>query len=165
MTQGSTPTEDWPKAYLLEVYSKAVQHGFIELKPISSANADSFRMRFYRLRRRSDKQNANIILPEYHMVNVGKWHPGPDGRGVLPIIFNKLPSGMDLPEIVPIEGRTEDLQITSIENLVPAEAMFSEADAEPIPAMAPEPPPLELNVDGISDFVRNMMKKAEERQP
>ena len=93
----STPTENWPKPWMLERHALAVKHGFIWIEPISEADAKSLRDRLYRIRRRSDKSMAAFIPPEYHLVMVGKWEPGPDGTGRMPLIFNKRPDGKELP--------------------------------------------------------------------
>lgn len=93
----ASPT--WPRPYLLQVYGAAIAQGFIWIEPISEERAQSFRMAFYRLRRRSDSSNQSFITPEHHLVTVGEWSPENGGR--LPIVFNKLADGTDLPRIVP----------------------------------------------------------------
>lgn len=93
----------FPREYLLRVYAAAVEHGCIELSPIDEPTATSFRQTFYRLRRRSDKGNAHLILPEYHLVTVGDWRQTPRG-GALTIYYNAIPEGEDpLPSILPID--------------------------------------------------------------
>jgi hypothetical protein len=95
----ATPTTDWPKPWVLSIHEAAVNNGFVWVSPISEADADSLRQRAYRMRRRSDKAMAAYILPEYHLVMIGRWEPGPDGRGRLPFIYNKRSDGEPLPDI------------------------------------------------------------------
>jgi hypothetical protein len=97
----TTPTTDWPKPYILEVHRLAVEHGLVFIEDISEAEADSFKQRFYRARRRSDKSMAAFIPPEFHLVMVGEYQP--DKRR-LPIIYSRLPSGRELPKIRPAEA-------------------------------------------------------------
>lgn len=94
----------FPREYLLKVYALAVEHGALELSPISQPDSVRFTQSFYRLRRRSDASNASFILPEYHLVTVGQWKQTPHG-GALPIYYNKmLDNEPPLPDITPIDS-------------------------------------------------------------
>jgi len=94
-----TPTENWPKGYLLKVHEEAITHGFIWLRPISEADAASLTSRLYRVRRRSDKSMAAFIRPEFHLVMVGKWEDTNGGQ--LPVIYDRRPDGAALPAMIP----------------------------------------------------------------
>lgn len=95
----ATPTENWPKGYLIELHDAAINAGMVFVRPISKADAESLRARFYRIRRRSDSSMAAFIRPEFHLVMVGRWEEANGGQ--LPIIFNKTADGSPLPSIVP----------------------------------------------------------------
>jgi len=150
MTEPATATQDWPKTYLLQVHSEAVKHGFIFIQPISEADAASLRSRLYRIRRRSDTSTAAFILPEYHMVTVGQWQPGPDGQGRLPITYNKLASGVELPAIVPATSEEAEPAI--------APPALTPSSIRPI-----EPEDLQLDTQEVSNYVADMIRKAKER--
>ncbi len=85
----------WPRNYLLRLYAEAVANGCIIVEPITETQARSLTATFYRLRRRSDKQNAYFIPPEYHLVTILNWRPTNGGQ--LPIVYTSLPDGEQLP--------------------------------------------------------------------
>ena len=149
----TVPSEDWPRSYLLQVHQAAVDHGLLMIEPISEANAKSLAGRLYRIRRRSDKAMAHLIIPEYHLVTVGQWRPGPAGEGQLPIIYNRLPDGSTLPAIRPATpeeiGEAMPLPPPSSPILTP-ENFFDRID----------PAQLELKPDEVESFVDDLLKKA-----
>jgi hypothetical protein len=147
-----TPTQNWPKPYLLKIHEEAVKQGFIWIQPISEADARSLRDRLYRIRRRSDTSMAAFIPAEYHLVMVGVWEPGAEGVGRLPIIYNRKADGSELPAIV---GATGD-----------------EVNAYTAPPVLTVPPPpvievssmdLSIKPDEIDSFVAKMRKNARDR--
>lgn len=152
----TVPSSEWPRSFLLDIYAQAVQHGMVMIEPITEANAKSLAGRLYRLRRRSDKGMAHLILPEYHLVTVGEWRPGPDGQGQLPIIYNRLPSDEPLPDIRPA---------TDAE----AGAPFSPATQHTLPLTAEallenlDNLDLTLEPEEVDSFVDDLMAKAVER--
>jgi hypothetical protein len=144
----STPTENWPKPWMLQLHAQAVEHGFIWVEPISEADARSLRDRLYRIRRRSDKSMAAFIPPEYHLVMVGRWEPGEAGTGRLPLIYNARADGKPLPSIKIADG--------------------SEVEQYLKPPALADPPPLDLgNVEikpeEIGNLVAKLRKSAKER--
>lgn len=96
----------WPRAYLLDIYNKAIESGFLWVKVEHAEQARSLTQSLYRLRRRSDKANARFILPEFHLVTCGEFVPD---RG-LPVVYSRLPDGQQLPAVEPGEGGM-DLQL------------------------------------------------------
>lgn len=147
----ATPTENWPKGYLLQLHAQAIEHGMIWVGPISEADADSLKKRFYRIRRRSDKSMAAFIPAEYHLVMAGKWEAGPDGRGRMPIIFDKLPEQMELPGVTPA---TPD----------EVEARFHAAapDAPVVPELNLRPEELKFDVEAFVDGLTANVKSKEQ---
>lgn len=158
----TTPTTDWPKPYILQVHAAAVEHGLVFIEKISAANADSFKQRFYRARRRSDKAMAAFIPPEYHLVMIGEYQPLPDddpaAPGRLPIIYNQLPDGSALPPIRAADAN-EAMQLS-----VPALA-------NPAPQLAPasdildalDPADLKMDEGEIDVFVDKMLHKVSKK--
>jgi hypothetical protein len=145
----ATPSENWPKPWMLQLHEQAVEHGFIFVEPISEEDAKSLRDRMYRIRRRSDSSMAAYIRPEYHLVMIGKWEPGAEGAGRLPIIYNKRSDGRELPSVRIADG-TEISAYT------------------PKPQLAEPPPPLDdfdptIKPEEIGDLVSKLRKSARER--
>lgn len=151
------PSENWPKPFLLEAHSMAVQHGFVHIKPISQADAQSLRQRLYRIRRRSDTSTASFIPPEYHLVMVGAWEPEEGGR--LPIIYNKRSDGKDLPSIVPV-AMPEGVTLDEIEVVIRQEALLAPDLPKPV-FEPPEDADLTLNAEEVSSFVDKMKRKVQ----
>ena len=150
------PTENWSKPYILQVHKAAVDHGFVWIQPIDEADAASFKARFYRIRRRSDKSMASFIPPEFHMVNVGAWEIGPTGQGRLPIIYSARPDGKPLPDIIPA---TQD-EITYHQQMPAMPA------PEPSPEIDPrhlDPAAIEIKEEDISGLVERLRKSARSR--
>lgn len=148
-----TPTENWPKPWLLQIHQQAVEHGMIWIEPITKADAESLRQRLYRVRRRSDKSTASFILPEYHMVTVGAWEDRDGGR--LPVIYSRRPDGQALPNITPVsaEDQTEYLQQPTRTDIIPSpEQIMNSIDQMPSEDLVLKP-------DEINDFVGTMLKK------
>lgn len=156
---------DWPKTFILEVHRQAVEHGLIFLEPISEADATSFRQRFYRTRRRSDKAMAAFIPPEFHLVMVGAWIAEGDGLGKLPIIYNQRADGKPLPGI---------RAATEAEALLASDDPAARRARVPAPHLAEEPllAPTRINMDEleaamtpaeIDDFVARMQRTVAER--
>ena len=102
----ASPTENWPKGFLLKLHEEAILHGFVWLRPISEEDAKSITSRIYRIRRRSDKALAAFIKPEFHLVMVGRWEP--ENNGQLPIIYDRRPDGKLLPAIIPATESEKD---------------------------------------------------------
>jgi hypothetical protein len=145
------PTQNWPKPWLLQVHAAAVEQGFIWLEPISKADAESLKQRFYRVRRRSDKSMAAFIPAEYHLVMMGNWEEGPTGLGRVPVIYNKRPDGVALPTMRAATGEE-------------VEAFASKpqlADVPPIEALVDlTPEALKMDPTEIDSFVDRMARKA-----
>ena len=150
----ATPTENWPKPYLLRVHEEAVKHGFIWIENLSKEDAESLKSRLYRIRRRSDKSMAAFIPPEFHLVMIGVWEPaeGSAAPGRMPAIYNKKSDGTELPTLRAATG--EEV----------------EAYVEP-PKVATPLPPLDLDnldliisEDEIPDFISKMRKDAAARR-
>jgi hypothetical protein len=157
MTVASIPTTNWPKQFLLQIHAEAVKHGFIWIEGISQANAESLRQRLYRVRRRSDKATASFIPPEYHLVGVGEWQP--EGGGRLPVIFNRLPTGEELPTIRP--ATPEEVQAVTIPDAPQEHEEGPSPPAKPTPAFAPED--IQLKPADISDLVASMTAAARQK--
>lgn len=85
----------WPKPYLLQIYSRAVSEGCVRVKLPNEQTFKSLSQAFYRLRRRSDSQHASFILPEYHLV-FATWEP--ELSSAL-FTYDALPDGHQLPAI------------------------------------------------------------------
>jgi hypothetical protein len=146
----ATPTENWPKTYLLQVHEQAVANGFIWIKPISEADAKSLRDRLYRIRRRSDTSMAAYIPPEYHLVMIGVWEEEDGGR--LPIIFDRRPDGLPLPSIVVPSGE-------EVEAYIPAPRII-----EPSPPIDVESLDVTIDEDDIGSYVDNLRKRAAKKE-
>lgn len=91
---------NWPKPYLLQIYSRALTEGAVRIKLPDHKAFRSFSQAFYRLRRRSDSQHASFILPEYHLIFC-TWEPE---RSSALIIYDALPDGMQLPAIESVDA-------------------------------------------------------------
>lgn len=152
-------TGDWPKAYLLQLYNAAIDHGAIWVQPIDETKAASLRGSFNRLRRRSDTSMAGVITPEMSMVTMGQWQPGPAGTGRVPIMYNKLADGVDLPDIV---------AMSSGEAVAPMAQLAKQAITPlPVPAATPlameqllDAASMELDASDIEGYVAKMRKAA-----
>lgn len=143
-----TPTENWPKTFLLQCHEEAVKHGFLWIKPISEADAESLKSRLYRIRRRSDTSMAAFIPAEYHLVMIGVWEQEDGGR--LPIIYDKRPDGQPLPKIVVPSGEEAAAFVPKPLHIDPVVVDLDKLD----PALD------EANISGIVDTLR---KNAERR--
>jgi len=152
----STASTDWPRAFLFQIYDAAITNGLIIIEPISEEDARSLAGRLYRIRRRSDKALAQFILPEYHLVTVGEWRPGPEGTGQLPIIYSRLPDGKPLPLIRPAlpEEMTDTLDFESA-NSAARSAPSSDDIIHSITSAD-----LELKPDEVNSFVDDLMSSA-----
>lgn len=154
-----TPSSDWPRSYLLQIYSEAVKHGFIWIEPISREDAHSLQQRLYRLRRRADKAMAPYILPEYHLVGVGEWVPVTAGGtlGKLPVIFNQLPTGAPLPAIRAATVEEMGEVVAAAETMPPPGLLEQIAHTN-----------LKLSPDEVSGYVDDLVgrarRKAKERE-
>lgn len=146
----------FPRKYLLDIYNKAIDEGFLHIHPISQADAVSLRQSLYRLRRRSDAANARFILPEFHLVTVGQWSP--DKGGCLPIMYDKLPEGHALPTIEAVAAETFSLK-TPIhpEGHIPVSQM--KADLAEQQRLAAEAEQVQLSPQDISSFVSRLRKR------
>lgn len=156
----STASTDWPRAFLFQIYDAAITNGLIIIEPISEEDARSLAGRLYRIRRRSDKALAQFILPEYHLVTVGEWRPGPEGTGQLPIIYSRLPDGKPLPLIRPAlpEEMTEgSAGILATGQFEAAAGSFPSPD-EIIDNITSAD--LELKPDEVNSFVDDLMSSA-----
>jgi len=159
------PTENWPKPWLLQVHQQAVEHGFLFIQPISEEDARSLTARLYRIRRRSDTSMAAFIPPEYLLVTVGRWqvfsasNPPPEPYpldeanplGRLPIVYNMLPDGQPLPNIVPVE---KDTFLAATAPVLGKGGPTQVTDVFPI-----RPEDLTLEPAQVEGYVENMLKK------
>lgn len=157
----TTPSTDWPRAFLLQVHAQAVAHGLVFLENISQADAKSLTQRLYRVRRRSDKSTATFIPPEYHLVTIGKWQPMEDNAapGRLPIIYNALPDGKALPHLRPA---TPEEMVAAIP-LPQPEAPLTPLTPDAILSNL-EHADLTLKPEEIDSFVGDLLRRAEKRQ-
>lgn len=157
----TTPTTDWPRAFLLQVHAQAVAHGLIFLENISKEDAKSLTQRLYRVRRRSDKSTATFIPPEYHLVTIGKWQETDDhtAPGRLPIIYSALPDGKHLPHIRPA---TPEEMVAAIP-LPQPEAPLAPLSPDAILSNL-ENADLTLKPEEIDSFVSDLLKSAKRRQ-
>jgi hypothetical protein len=145
------PHRNWPRAYLLSLYTAAIEQGMIYAQPIQRDQAQSLKMSLYRLRRRSDSSNSSFITADHHLVTVGDWEEIEDGQGRLPIMFTK--ADFDLPAIVgasgdEIAGAAHAIAITAAHTLdEPTEAALN----------------LAMDESGVSDYVAKMVAAATAR--
>lgn len=95
-----TASTIFPRSFILNLYTQALEHGHILVHPIDEAAAKSLTMQFYRLRRTSDRANSHFILPQFTLVTVGKWSP--DNGGTLPIYYTS--TDMDMPQVTDVAG-------------------------------------------------------------
>lgn len=147
----------WPKAYIIELYSSAVEHGFIWIGPITQANATSLSKSFYNARRRSSSDNSSTwFRQEYHLCTFGQWEQQGDDPtlGRIPLLFSALPDGQALPTITP--GNPSEVARNKVQLPEPAE----DAPAE-LPEALASSIRLEPDFD-ISQFVKNMKDKIAE---
>lgn len=149
----TTPTENWPKPYLLQIHSEAVKHGFLWVGPISESDATSLRQRCYRIRRRSDKGTASFIPPEYHLVTFGRWEDVNGGR--VPVIYNAKPDGSSLPVLTPASGE-------EIEALIHKPDIFSDQPLSEMPVNLSEAD-LQIDEEDIGGLVEKMRKAAQNK--
>lgn len=144
----NTPTI-WPRAYLLDIYNKTLEAGFLWVRVKDETTARSLTQALYRLRRRSDTSNKSFILPEFHLITCGNFIPG---KG-LPVLYSKLPDDMELPLLEQAEAGTADL------------SFFTPASQQPILHSPSEEELLNLAGEKIEpadlgDYVSRMMAKA-----
>jgi len=155
----STASVDWPRAYLLQIYDEVVKQGFIWIGPIGQDDAKSLRQRLYRLRRRADKAMAPYILPEYHLVTVGQWQPENGGR--MPVIYNQLPTGQELPGISGATPEELELGLARLtQPLLPAPATVDHQSLLETIANTD----LTLEPGEVNDYVNDLIKKAKAKQ-
>lgn len=150
-----TPTENWPKTFLLQCHEEAVKNGVIFVEPITEADAESLKSRLYRIRRRSDKSMAAFIPQEYHLVMIGVWEPGPDGTGRLPIIFDKRSDGQPLPSLRAATGEEIEAALPAPKPATPPPII----DFESIPAAD-----LEMKPEEITGYVEGLRSKARKKE-
>lgn len=144
----ATPTENWPKGFLIQLHEEAVREGLVFIRPISREDAESMKKRIYRIRRRSDTSMAAFIKPEFHLVMVGAWEEANGGQ--LPIIYDRRPDGKPMPAIVPATTEEKDSY---------SPAAMPILDSAPVPdALLSE---LQTGIDPgqINDFVESLRKK------
>jgi hypothetical protein len=143
--------QDYPRKWLLEVHAQAIEHGIVLLEGVTREAAKSIEMRMLRLRRRVDKGAGYYIPPEYHLVTIGAWREA--RGGCLPIIYDKLPDGENLPRIVPISGE-EFCELTKVEPVL----------ALPTPTVPHDLSEADLKIDEgeINSFVERMKKRVQQ---
>lgn len=154
------PSENWPKGWLLQIHAQAIEHGFVFIEPISASSAVSLKARLYRLRRRSDKSNAAFIPPEYHMVTVGAWVEYPDERapmGRLPVIYNRLPDGEALPQIMPVDQET--YEIVTAPRITIDPVGYPLTISKPIPISTKD---LTMDESQVEGYVAEMLRRVQE---
>lgn len=159
----SVASTDWPRAYLFQIHAEAIAHGLIFLEGLTKEDAKSLKQRLYRIRRRSDKANAVFIPPEYHLVTVGEWeempsaHPAYPGR--LPIIYNKMPGGKELPRIRPATEGEASLPMAPSKMLPAPPALTPEQLVANL-----EDADMTLKPEEIDSFVNELINSAEARE-
>ena len=154
----------WPKAYIIDLYAKAVEHGFVWVQPITQERAVSLSKSFYNARRRTDTTNKAWMRDEYHLCTFGQWEPlqGQErGLGRVPVLFSALPDGQQLPDIIPArpDERQHAIQLHAKTPQPEAQDFLSET----APSKEEIAGQLQLgdNFDAAS-FVARMRKKVEE---
>ena len=162
MTRAAT---SWPKAYIIELYAKAVEHGFVWVQPITQEKAISLSKSFYNARWRADSTNKAWMKDEYHLCTFGQWEQLEGdhiGQGRVPVLFSALPDGQNLPDIIParqdeITGRID------VRPSLPQPATAQDFLTESIPSQEDIKAQLTLgeNFDAGS-FVARMRKKLED---
>lgn len=101
MAERVIATTMWPLPTILACYNQAIEEGCIRFGPLGGEkNYKSFAAAFYRARREKDKKHDLYIQPSFHLVTV-TWEPERDSAL---IIYDKLPDGMNLPQISSVEG-------------------------------------------------------------
>ena len=154
--EGSDPTSPpsakvWPRAYLLSLYTAALEHGHIILEPFPFLDLPRFKACFYRLRRRSDTSNRSFISSEHHLVTIGEWDEGPSGEGRLFILYNSTPS--PLPSFRPAgEG---DLRPALMPTSLPVSPPHPDIERA-VNNLAEQP----LAIEQIEEYVAQMMASA-----
>jgi len=114
------PQSQWPKPYLLKVMEQAVKEGCIRLDFKHDAElAKSFQGAINRIRRRSDKQHASFITPEFHLITT-TWEAA---RGTMLVTYSSMPDDMQLPEIQSV-AEDEKHEIAQPQRVDQPEAMF-----------------------------------------
>lgn len=153
----ATPTENWPKPWMLQLHEQAVEQGFIWVEGISEADYQSLKSRLYRIRRRGDKSMAAFIKPEYHLVMVGNWEPtGHSGAepgdllGRFPMIFNRKADGTALPTVRAATGEEVDTYVPT-----------PRAEPAVIPLSAED---LTIGEDDITSLVDSLKSQAAKRR-
>lgn len=164
MTRAAT---SWPKAYIIELYAKAVEHGFVWVQPITQEKAISLSKSFYNARRRADSTNKAWMKDEYHLCTFGNWEQLEGdhiGQGRVPVLFSALPDGQNLPDIVPARPEEITGRIDVRPSLpAPSSAAAQDFLAEGAPTIEDIKGQLTLgdNFDAGS-FVARMRKKIED---
>ena len=163
MTRAAT---SWPKAYIIELYAKAVEHGFVWVQPITQEKAVSLSKSFYNARRRADSTNKAWMKDEYHLCTFGQWEQLEGdhiGQGRVPVLFSALPDGQNLPDIVPARPEEITGRIDVRPSLPAPAAAAQDFLAEQAPTIEDIKGQLTLgdNFDAGS-FVARMRKKIED---
>lgn len=123
-------TTMWPLPTILACYQRAIEEGCIRFGPLGGEkNYKSFAAAFYRARREKDKKHDLYIQPSFHLVTV-TWEPERDSAL---IIYDKLPDGMNLPQISSVEG---------------PQLLQARTEQRPQPLLAP---PAEPESDAVAD--------------
>lgn len=162
MTRAAT---SWPKAYIIELYAKAVEHGFVWVQPITQEKAVSLSKSFYNARRRADSTNKAWMKDEYHLCTFGNWEQLEGdhiGQGRVPVLFSALPDGQNLPDIIP--ARPEEITgRIDVRPSLPVHEPAQDFLAEQVPSREDITAQLSLgeNFDAGS-FVARMRKKIED---
>lgn len=150
----------YPRAFLLSIYTAAIEQGFVWINDIEAADHPSLKAQFYRLRRRADTANRSFITPEFHLVTLGAWESTGNGTcGRVPVVFDKLPDGAALPMLTSRDGTP--LAQQGIPSAAPPQAPLAAAAAA-LPAAFPLPADT-FGEEGIDDFVSRMAKAAQSR--
>lgn len=131
----------WPKTFLLQLYTDAVEQGCLRVSPITEDQAKSLSAAFYRFRRAADRTVAHFIQPEFQLCTVSKWTQHHNGS--VYIIFSAMPEGQSLPTVTAVD---------------PAE--MRQIFAPPAPAEDPD-----LVIDtadiNIDDYIQSLLVKPE----
>jgi hypothetical protein len=83
----------YPRAFLLGIYTAAIEHGIIYVNDVAHADYPSLRAQFNRLRRKSDSSNKSFITEAHYLCSMGKWEPGPKGTGRVPVHYSRMADG------------------------------------------------------------------------
>lgn len=145
----------FPRAYLLSIYTAAIEQGFVWINNLREADAPSLKAKLLRLRRRSDKANKTFITPDHYLVTFSDWQPDGLGEGLgrMAAMFTALPPELGtLPSLTLSDGSPLPEPGADLHSQV-AEAIFPLESAPGFTPPLPEP-------GNIDDFVARMIENS-----